>query len=503
MQSSKKFFIFGTVVVVLIILIAIFFALALKEKEVSEASLACDFNFDGFVDNQELRRCGQDTSELEPVPLTTDELEIVGQTPDGRAYADFDIYSESTGSKNGTLAVRAYLPAEARHDAGAPIVITGAGGFDEGSLDNRLPIAGDDFVMITFLFPGGDDQLTGRSSDGVYDFRGELSIEALRDVILFAAGEKTATNGRGLDDMLDVSADHENIGLIGFSNGGNIVVAVAAEYGYQINDYVKYIIQWETPVSSQAAVRDFGRIWLKPSTAQGEYNNERYCGYGDEIACSDYRDLIYNASEEQYPVFHDGNNDGELSLVLDPITGQEVPDLDLSGSLETNEDWPLDTFEDENGMKYYSRAVTNALKQYGVFGVWPSGIATPAQADEFWGIREAVLMYNEALERMPDVEAMVLCGARDHVQSSPDKFHVHQALEGWMDGGVDWVKLNPSLEYLYQIDPKLEDLNLPDTAPNTQPEDWTDFASYAMPERMDGGNYSQAALWQMMDRAEN
>jgi len=503
MQSSKKFFLFGTAVVILVILISIFFAMALKEKEASEASLACDFNLDGFVDNKELRLCGDGGPAQEDELPTTDELEQVGETPDGRKYADFQIYSESTGSKNGTLAVRAYLPSKARYESGAPIVITGAGGFDEGGLDNRLPKEADDYVMLAFMFPGGTDELTGLSSDGEYDFRGEDSVMALRDVILFAAGEKTATNGRGLDDMIDVPVNHDNIGLIGFSNGGNIIVAVAAEHGYQIKDYVDYIIQWETPVSSQAAVRDFGRIWLKPSTAQGEYNNERYCGYGDEIACSDYRDLIYNASEELYPVFHDGNSDGELTLVVDPDTEQEVPDLDLSGTLETTEDWPLDTFEDSSGLKYYSRAVTNALEQYGVFGVWPDGIAAPIQANKFWGLREAVLMYDEAIERMPGVEAMVLCGARDHVQSSPEKFHVHQALEGWMDGGVSWVKLNPSLEYLYQVDPRFEDLNLPDTAANTQPADWTNVASYAMPEKMGSAFYSQAALWQMMDRAEN
>ncbi|MBU0531813.1 hypothetical protein KJ910_04975 [Patescibacteria group bacterium] len=501
MQSSKKFFIFGTAVVILIITISVFFALALREQEVSEAPLACDFNFDGFVDNRELRRCGEDGVEPDQEPPTTSELEVIGQTPDGRTYADFEIYSESTGSAGGKLAVRAYLPTKTRHAAGAPIVITGAGGSDAGGMENRLPVQGDDFVMITFMFPGGDDRLTGRSSEGVYDFRGEQSIMALRDVILFAAGQKSATNGRGLDDMLDVPVDHENIGLIGFSNGGNIVVAVAAEYGTQIKDYVKYIIQWETPVSSQAATRDFGRTLIRSN--QVEYMNHRYCGYGDEIACSDYRDLVYNAAEPDWPVFHDGNGDGEFTMVFDPSLNQEVPDLDLSGSLETDEDWPLGTYEDQAGLAYYSRAVTNALDQYGVFGVWPEGIATPVQADGFWSLREAVVLYDEAIDKIPGLEAMVLCGERDHVQSSPDKFHVHQALEGWMDAGADWVKLNPSLEYLYQVDPRFEELNLPDTAANTQPTDWTDFASYAMPEKMNTASYQLAALWQMMDRAED
>jgi len=427
------------------------------------------------------------------------ELEI-GQAPDGRYFADFFIYSESTGSPDGKLAVRAYIPEEGRHNGEAPIVITGAGGFDEGGMDNRLPEEGNDFVMITFMFPGGTDEYSGRASEGEYDYRGPDSMMALRDVILFASGELMATNGESLEQLINHPVNKDNIGLIGFSNGGNIIVAVAAEYGDEIRDHVKYLIQWETPVSSQAAVRDFGRIWLKPSNAQGEYFNPRYCGYGDEAACTDYSDLTYNPDEEFYPVFFDGNGDGVLTTVMDPETKKEVPDLDLSGTLETDEDWPLDTFEDENGLLYYSRPVTEALAN--MVDEWPRGVATVVQANAFWDLRESVVMYDAAIKAIPDLEAMVLCGARDHVQSSPDKFHVRQAYEGWLEAGTDWVKVNPSLEYVYMVDPRFEDRDLPDVNPNTPPGNWSFFPSYAMPENMNAAIYDLAALWQMMDRAE-
>lgn len=460
-------------------------------------TLECDFNLDGFVDGREKVRCGDEP----PVQEIDYDGEVVyGESPDGRQYVDFELYSESTGSAAGVLVVRAYLPEVARHESGAPIVIMGSGGIDEGSVDNRLPEAGNDFAMITFMFPGGTDEWSGSSSDGVYDHRGERSILALRDVIRFAAGEAKATSGQGLADLSEVPLDQENIGLIGYSNGGNIIVAAAALYGEEFVDYLKYIIQWESPVSSQAAVRDFGRTLIK--STQIEYQNPRYCGYGDEIACSRYADLVYNPNEPDWPVFHDGNGDGVFTTVYDPSLKQAVPDLNLSGSLETDEDWPLDNFEDEAGLIYYSRAVTEALRDENVFAVWPETIATPEQATVFWDLREAVVLYDEALRLNPGLEAMVLCGARDHVQSSPTKFHVHQALEGWLEAGADWVKLNPSLEYLYQVDPRFADLGLPDVKPNTQPTDWSDFTLYAMPEKMQSSSYSLAALWQMMDRAQ-
>ncbi|MCD6172151.1 MAG: hypothetical protein J7J36_07075, partial [Thermoplasmata archaeon] len=37
---------------------------------------------------------------------------------------------------------------------------------------------------------------------------------------------------------------HHNIGLIGVSNGGNIVIAAPAIYGKEMKGYLRYVIQW-------------------------------------------------------------------------------------------------------------------------------------------------------------------------------------------------------------------------------------------------------------------
>jgi hypothetical protein len=152
----------------------------------------------------------------------------------------------------------------ARYPEGAPVLVWGAGGVEVKGLDHDLPASVDDIIIITFVFPGGEDPWAGRRSDGVYDYRGPNCIAALRDVILYAAGELTDSLGRTIDDIVPVPVLHDNIGLEGVSNGGNIIVAVAALHGDDLAGHLRYIIQWETPVSSQVATRDLGRVWLEP-----------------------------------------------------------------------------------------------------------------------------------------------------------------------------------------------------------------------------------------------
>ncbi len=431
-----------------------------------------------------------------------------GDAPSGLVPIDVDLPSESTGTPGGTLAVRVYTPrsGSARYPEGAPVLIWGAGGYEVKDLSHGLPTTVDDVIVITFVFPGGEDVAAGRQSDGVYDYRGLDCIAALRDVILYAAGELSDSQGRTIDDVVPVPVLHDNIGLEGVSNGGNIVVAVAALHGADLAGHLRYIIQWETPVSSQVATRDFGRVWMKPSSQQGDFINPRYGGYGPLVLASDYGDLAYDPGDPYYPLFHDGNGngDGVYTTIEDPVTHLPTPDLDLNGVLDLTEDFPLDTYPHANGvLQVYSRAVSHALAAQDVFGgAWPANVANPAQADTYWDIRESVRMYDEALANLPNLEAMVLAGVRDHVQSLPDKPHIRQAFEGWHGNGA-WVQINPSPAYVVAADPSLAGRDdLPHRVPNRAPEDWGRVDTYCAPKDIYKATYQLAAVWQMADRAQ-
>jgi len=427
---------------------------------------------------------------------------VVWSYPAG--LVDVDVPSLNDPNQIWAVRVQAPAPGSARYGDGAPVIIWTPGGYEPKDLKHELPADANDVIIVTFLFPGTTDQPSSRHSDGSYDYRGRNCIEALRDVILYAAGEMTDRQGRLIDDVVPVPVLHDNIGLIGLSNGGNIIVAAPALHGADVLGHLRYLIQWETPVSSQVATRDMGRIWMKPSNAQGDYFNPRYLGYGPLSFPVDYNDLAYNASETYYPLFHDGNKDGQYTTVeVNSPTMRQEPDLDGSGKLELDEDFPLDYYLSEDGARWvYSRPLTHALFDRHIFTTWPAQIATPVQADAYWDIRESVRMYNAATTNIPALEAMVLAGVRDHVQSAPDKPHIRQAFEGWHNTGV-WVQINPSPAYLLEIEPNLSPAGLPNNQPNTPPTNWLAIDIYCIPQAIDTGIYQLAAIRQMADRAHS
>ena len=418
---------------------------------------------------------------------------------------DVEVPSASTSTLTGTLTVRieAPRPGGARYNDGAPIVIWVGGGFECLGLTHGLPALASDLIILTFEFPGCTDNATGLHSDGAYDYRGADTILALSDVIRYAAGLLTDSQGRTIDQVVPVEVLHDNIGLIGTSNGGNLIAAAPALAGTDLAGHLRYLVQWETPVSSQIATRDLGRVWLKPSTAQGDYYNSRYLGYDPLLFPVDYTDLTYNDQEPYYRVFLDGSGDGDYTTIPDELTPTVPPDPDLNDDEYLDpetEDFPFDTYSDTLKV-VYSRAVANALEQYSIFGGnWPPGIATVTETNTYWDQRESVRLYDEALVNVPDLEGMVLASVRDHVQSIAGKPHIRQAFEGW-DGASAWVQINPSPHYMLEADPNLDPALLPDNLPNTPPPDWADPHAYCVPESISDSIYQLAAIWQMADRA--
>ena len=242
---------------------------------------------------------------------------------------------------------------------------------------------------------------------------------------------------------------------------------------------------------------------------KNDYFNLRYAGYGDLEFASDYSDLTYDPAQEYHPIFHDGDGDGVYTTTPDyygtPVQG---PDVDSDGIISLDEDFPLDGYQggDDGEVWFFSRPVTHAMRDQNIFAgsSWPDDIATPEQADAYWDIREAVYMYDQAVASIPDLEAMVLAGVVDHVQTNTEKPHIRQAFEGWLDNAVSWVQLNPSPEYIVEAYPGYRRRDdLPDNMANKAPRDWTDAAAYAFSEEIETPAYQLGAVYQMMDRAQN
>ena len=284
------------------------------------------------------------------------------------------------------------------------------------------------------------------------------------------------------------------------------MIAVAALEGEAVGDALEYVIQWETPVSSQIATRDLGRMLFQPinsgATGRTEFFNPNYVSYGPQVINVDYGRIAYDPGSI-YPVFIDGNGDGIFTVINGSHYQHPTPDLNDNGVLETNEDYGLDTYwfdsYDTDGRVVYSRPVMKAIQRYGVFGnEWPSSVVTLDEAESYWDIRESVRLYGMALQKIPDLKGMYLLSDDDHVQSDPHKSHVHQAYDGWTRH-TKWFKINPDKKYLVEVDPSLKDLPIRELGWGTPPAEWEDHASYCMPEAVRDQTYQIAAVHQMAD----
>lgn len=424
------------------------------------------------------------------------------------AWVGYDVAipsPEATGIADGTLAARIWSDGTSRYPDGAPAVVFVLGGESTGTLAQQIPQAAG-VVIVCFLFPGGVELASGRSSDGIYDFRGPASIAALRDVALYAAGEIASSSGQTVSEVVGLPVLASGVGLLGSSNGGNIVLAVAAEHGAALAEKVRWIVQWESPVSSQAAVGDNRGPRVDCSgggggLGDGQFGvNPRYLAYGALTLDIDYADVRFRPAEPDYPLFLDG--DGDLLYTTVDVPGEPgcvTNDLDLDGTLELDEDYPLSSYSGAGGLEVYSRPLTDYVGAHpGVFGgPWPPWIATAAAATLYWDEREAVRLYEPARAAMPQLFGLLIASTVDHVQTDPGYFHIRQAFDGWRRAGA-WVQINASPTYVHALAPGAT--GLPANPPNTAPASWSD-PSFTMPESVSAGISQAAAIYQLADRA--
>ncbi len=467
-----------------------------EESLCNQTADECDINQDGVIDEKEEVLCKEETPNN-----GTDILEI-------KKNLDFEtvyLKSESTGDPEGRIILRVQVPSNPRYEEGAPVIVYCEGGYVADGLGNKKMPTLNDMIIINFLYPGGTSMDGGYTSDGnYYDYRGENSIAAVKDVILYAAGELPDAQGIYIDELFDFPVLKENIGLIGFSFGGNMGIAVAA-LEEDVSEHLKYVIQWETPISSQIATRDLGRMLLQPLEkgviGRANYFNPYYESYGELVINVDYSKIAYDPNSI-YPIFIDGNQDGVFTAEMGPFYSHPVPDINENNVIDIGEDFGLDTYPydtfDIDGKVVYSRPVAYALEDNNVFkGNWPEGIATVDETKEYWDIRESVRLYEQALQNIPDLKGMFALSNDDHVQIDPYKSHVHQAYDGWKNNG-GWIKINPSPEYVLDVDPSLN-TQLPDMQPNSAPADWEDLESFTMPEDVIDETYQIASVHEMAD----
>ncbi len=462
----------------------------------------------------------------------------MGGTSGSSRVVEVALPSAATGMAGGTLALRLDVPwpGGTLLGEGAPVAVVLPGGFSPGSLRPLAPQYLEGVVVISFLYPGGCDG--GRCSDGTYDHRGPASVQAAADVLRFAMGLLTDTSGRTIDEVAGIPVLHDDVGLVALSNGGAMAMAVAATYGSQLPG-LKWFVGWENPGNSQTVATDAGpgdNLFCPAPTpgARAVFTNPWYA-YGRPSLDIDYTAVAYDPRMDV--VFLDGNGNGRLDLRRRPDQCLD-PDLDGDGSIGRGEDFGLGpAFKDAGPFRHYSRELTRALWDRGVFSVPPGWMETPEDSEAFWRLRDEVRSIPAAAAAVPDLETILVASYRDHVQTQPDHPHVRMVFEELMAEGM-WVKLNPSPEIVTELAPALADLafrpdpgirvehasnpmptvtadgdtehvilsatsggdSLPDMPPGVAPEDWTS-ADWTYPESVPDDLMQAAAVIELARRA--
>ncbi|MDZ7725622.1 MAG: hypothetical protein U5R06_23060 [candidate division KSB1 bacterium] len=279
------------------------------------------------------------------------------------------IPSETAGERGIATLIR--LPQQGRFGAAAPVVIYVAGGFSGEGLSTRgCDLTEQGFIELYFNFPGSGRP--GTRSGGIYDTRGTQSINALKDVVQFALGQTTDSSGSTLADYCEtISPLQSNVGLVGWSNGGNATLAAAGCHAQTLSD-LAWIVNWESPVGDGMPTAEAG---AKGGESNG--NPETNPAYDPDIGTWDMSTLKYDATVNI--------NQHHAGQETDAVFGGFYFDINDNGMIDENTDFipfPIVISINDSLKAFYSQRITQyAWSQHLLPGSLPAHLTTPRPAN--------------------------------------------------------------------------------------------------------------------------
>lgn len=214
----------------------------------------------------------------------------------------------STAAPGNGLAVNIIYPRKPRYKEGAPVVVVVPGGDAPSGLSFSVHAAQAGFIEIRFSFPGGG--VNTFRSGGRNDYRGLKSQQALKDLLLFAAGKKEDFRHRTIANLMPIKVCTNNIGILGWSNGGNIALITLEKYATQLN-FIKWLAMYECPLGSLFFPPSLG------STHDFVPNNHYRQGSAATGRCLiDFRQLAWAPEAHQDPGVHKKLGEPDLPGVV-------------------------------------------------------------------------------------------------------------------------------------------------------------------------------------------
>ncbi len=340
-------------------------------------------------------------------------------------YVTTFVPSDVGGSEG--LYCQIHLPPAPRYAEGAPVVVHIPGGWkSEGIGSPERPLVSAGFIQILFNFPGGG--AGAQKSGGQYDERGENCIRALRDIVLFALGKKADKNGKYLDDLAGaITPLFTNVGLCGWSNGGNATITAAGAFVHDLAD-LAWIVNWESPVGDGM-----------PNVEAGE-NGQVNPAYDPNTGTWDFSRLAFSDTLT-------------VSSKAPEVKGGFYFDFNSNGCYDAGDFRPqAHVFKTSTTKAYYSVCLRTEAQNRGLAPpTAPATLATVEETQEFWSYRNGENWIAAAIAGNPNLLFMVTASEEDHVQGAPDHPHVLIQYEAFRAAGARFVRLNPDRVYVEAV----------------------------------------------------
>ena len=384
------------------------------------------------------------------------------------------------------LAVNIIYPEKPRYKDGAPVAVVVPGGDTANGLNFCIHAAQAGFVEIRFAFPGGGTKVF--KSSGKLDARGNYSQIALRDIILFAMGQGKDYRDRTISELVPVKINPANVGLVGWSNGGNIALVTMDKYA-DLFQSLGWAAFYESPLgplffpSSLGSVNDLlpNRHYRQGSAAAGR-------------CLIDFRKLAYDP---------DVSRNAGLNKKLGLVELPGVVYFDENGNKKWDEatEYAFNYAQDPDiGKQIYPPEVTDALERHKVFlKGWPATIADLKTSEAFFQERDGSACIPSVCTKYPQLLVTVFGSHVDHLQRQPDHPHIVMQYNSWLENGAHWVRLNPEPIYLGQM-ANMNVRNFVSNKPN-EPIDASAIADHLEPEGMlKDYVFIDAAIAELADR---
>jgi hypothetical protein len=336
------------------------------------------------------------------------------------------------------LALNIIYPEKPRYSEGAPVVVVVPGGDGPNGLSFCAHAAQVGFIEIRFAFPGGG--IKGFSSSGHADYRGVNSQKALRDVLLFAMGKLEDYKERSLKDLVPTKIAPQEIGILAWSNGGNIALVTMDKFSEQLQG-IAWVAFYESPI---------GSLFFPPSlgcTRDLVMNKHYRDGSAATGHCLiDFRKLNWDGSTKRDPGIHKKLSEPDPTGVLyfdDNGNGQwdEPREYAFRYSLKVG-----------SNKEFYPPEVTAAIERLKPYGKdWPEQIATLEASEAYFQERDGAICIPGVAQKFPKLMVTIYGSHIDHLQLQPDHPHIQFQYNTWLDNNIHWIRLNPETIYLSDI----------------------------------------------------